>query len=107
MNRIKRYLIAIGTTVCGVLITILGLQRKIIKKQKQELDDRTVQIRRQQEVVKAYEDASQGIPEVVQEALAKRQETYGRIEEARQDEAPIKQSIAVGNDIVDSFNNRL
>ena len=74
MSKIKQILIGIGTFIGGLILTVLGLQRRKIRKQAEEIKEKDTQIKRaveqqeevihvQEELKKTEEDVEQ--PEVV------------------------------------------
>lgn len=100
----------VSVVLCGILAGAIGFIIHLFKKKdemKEELERKDRELSKQKDAVKVFEESTKEVGKI---KTASQAEVYAReqkIEEAKTDEKPIKKSISVGNDIIDSFNNRV
>lgn len=111
MSKIKQILIGIGTFIGGLVLAILGLQKRKIEKQKAEIEDTRKELEktrkdaeRQKEVVETFNEAETKAAQIHEDVKAVEGEYAEQIKEAAQDEKPVEALVDTGNNIIGMFN---
>lgn len=100
----------VSVVLCGILAGAIGFIVHLFKKKdeiKEELERKDRELSKQKDAVKVFEESTKEVGKIKTASQAEVYAGEQKIEEAKTDEKPIKKSISVGNDIIDSFNNRV
>ena len=93
--------------MAGVISSLTGIVLHLFKRNdemKDEIKAKEAEVERQREVVKVHEEFSAKVNDVKIESETEMDKMEERVDEARESEEPIVQSIAFANDVIDSFN---
>lgn len=85
------------------VVALLAYFKSKLTKTKSELENTTATLDKQREIVKAYNSVS----EIQQEVKTEEKTLTDAVKGVRTSAEPIKESVALGNDIVSSWNNKL
>lgn len=94
----------------GALVGCVGFIVHLFKKKdemKEELERKDQELATQKKVVEVFEESTKEVGKIKTTSQSEEKVIEEKIEEAKNDEKPIKKSISVGNDIIGSFNDRV
>ena len=93
--------------MAGVISSLTGIVLHLFKRNdemRDEIKAKEAEVERQREVVKLHEEFSAKVDDVKIESETEMDKMEEKVDEARESEEPIVQSIAFANDVIDSFN---
>lgn len=100
----------VAIVLSGLLAGAVGFIVHLFKKKdemKEELERKDRELSKQKDAVKVFEESTKKVGKIKTASQAEVYAGEQKIEEAKTDEKPINKSISVGNDVIDSFNNRV